>query len=73
MDKDRQRDGESLAYLVQWCVSQLVLNIHPDALSEQELDHVELPEVRRHVERGVARLGLAVAVRAVLNLKGKYK
>ena len=57
---------------MQWCVAQLVLNIHPDALPEQELDHVELAKVRRHVERGVARLRLAVAVRPVLDLKSLY-
>jgi hypothetical protein len=52
-------------------VSQLILNINPDALSKQELDHVHLPKVCGNMKRSITCLGFSIAVSSTVNLKTK--
>ena len=52
-------------------VAELVVDVDPDALVQQEPDHVDLPEVGRHVQGGVPGLRLKVAVATRVNLGKK--
>ena len=42
-----------MSYLMEGTVAKLVLHVDPDPVGEQELDHVDLTKVGRHVERRV--------------------